>query len=399
MLKTTEDEQPLLRIIWVTNVAAPYRLPVWEELGSISRLDVVLLENNASLSRGHRNRGSDWKTKEDAERSFSYKFAKAIRVSAGAGRYYIGLGGIIKLVRGCDAILLGGWESPAYWQLLFWAKIFRKRTVGFYESTLASNKYSGGPIAHARTRFFKSLNAVVVPGKSAAEAIGKFGVEQHRIFTGFNAVDVKEINTVASQIRAEVPISGGTISKNILFVGQLIKRKNIHSLINALFSIGDPEYRLTIVGEGPEELSIRALCSELDLNDQIEFLGPVEYEAIPEILARHATLVLPSTEEVWGLIVNEALAAGIHVVVSDVCGVVASIKSMSGVFDYHGNDSTALASAIKLSSNGWAGPIVHPDILEYTPALFAHMFYKALAACSVDSLDLLAPVADKIKRT
>jgi glycogen synthase len=92
----------------------------------------------------------------------------------------------------------------------------------------------------------------------------------------------------------------------------------------------------------------------------------------------HSVLVLPSYEEVWGLVVNEALACGLHVVVSLVCGVAPTVAGMRGVW-LCDTSQAALAHAIRLSCAAWSGPINQPEILQHTPQAFAETFLEASA--------------------
>jgi hypothetical protein len=111
-----------------------------------------------------------------------------------------------------DAVLLGGWESPAYWQALIVARRRKLPTIGFFESTLQTSKCASGPIARARLHFFLLLDAVVVPGVAAEEAVLAMDVPRDRIHVGFNAADVKLINRDAEEWRT-------LISKSVTFLG------------------------------------------------------------------------------------------------------------------------------------------------------------------------------------
>lgn len=270
--------------------------------------------------------------------------------------------------------VIGGWESPAHWQALLDCKINGVRTVGFYESTLQSNRFHSGPIAAARSAFLKTLDAVVVPGVAAREAVLRYGVNPDRIHQGFNAVDVQGIHRKVNEVRESLPAPSG---HNFLYIGQLIDRKNVGSLIEAFASMANSFDRLTIVGAGENLTSLEAQAGLLGIGNQVSFVGLVAYSELPGIFARHGTLVLPSSGEVWGLVVNEALAGGLHAVVSSSCGVAPSVAGMRGV--YIGEPgSEALSLLLHASREEWAGPIKEPAILQHTPKAFADVFALAL---------------------
>jgi glycosyltransferase involved in cell wall biosynthesis len=108
------------------------------------------------------------------------------------------------------------------------------------------------------------------------------------------------------------------------------------------------------------------------------FAGFVENADLPAILGGQHTLVMPSRQDVWGLVANEALAAGLHVVVSDAAGVSESIEAMRGVF-LAPPEVAALAEQLRRSAAAWTGRIEHPEILVHDPAAFARVFSRALA--------------------
>lgn len=108
----------------------------------------------------------------------------------------------------------------------------------------------------------------------------------------------------------------------IIFIGQLVRRKGVDLLIQALEPIFKqyPNLFLTIVGAGEVEASLRAEVEALNLSERVIFEGVMPADKIPARLAAADLLVLPSRWDGWGLVVNEAFAAGVPVIVSDCCG-------------------------------------------------------------------------------
>jgi glycosyltransferase involved in cell wall biosynthesis len=279
-------------------------------------------------------------------------------------------------MRTLDAVLIGGWEAPAYWQVLALSKLRRVRTVAFYESTPKSHRFDRGPIARARRIFFNHVDAVVVPGVAARDGLVEIGVPPERIYTGFNAVDVRHFYEATTKHRQEHQVNA--VGHRFIYLGQLIKRKRVDRIVEAFHAIAAEDDSLTIVGEGEEQPHIAALICNLNLESQVRLIPGVLNVDVPAILSEQHTLVLASDEEVWGLVANEALASGLNVVVSANCGVAPSIKNMSGVHTAQTNSLRDLSTAMKASRASWCGPISAPDILSYTPQEFARVFYRAL---------------------
>ncbi|WP_341924211.1 glycosyltransferase family 4 protein [Nocardioides psychrotolerans] len=370
-------------MLWITNLAAPYRKPVWEALATDHDLDVRLTSHrDAPDALG---RGEDW---FDLGSTVYRTTPLRVRAPAWSGNHHLPLAaGVSELVDGADIVVLGGWEAPVYWQFLWAARRAHKPTVGFYESTLATQNFTRGPIARMRELFFRALDSVVTPGLDASTALTAMGVPSPNIYTGFNAVDVTTIHDNAAAMRSGLD-TRKPAPHRFLFLGQLVARKNVASLLRAFSELPDSEATLTIVGSGPDRLGLELLAAGLPGNQKVTFLGPVDSATVPSLLARHDTLVLPSTEEVWGLVVNEALAAGLHVVVSRHCGVAHSVQEMRGVFVCESGASSIL-ERMQASTENWQGHVPEPEILEHTPAAMAAVFRKAFDAISpsVDIVD------------
>jgi glycosyltransferase involved in cell wall biosynthesis len=104
-----------------------------------------------------------------------------------------------------------------------------------------------------------------------------------------------------------------------VFVGQVIERKGLDVLLTAL-GPGLPHVSLRVIGDGDMREACELQVEALGLQDRVTFEGVVPAEAIPERIARADVLILPSRWDGWGLVVNEALAVGVPVIVSDRCG-------------------------------------------------------------------------------
>jgi glycosyltransferase involved in cell wall biosynthesis len=350
-----------LDIAWVTNVGAPYRHPVWAAMAEKSDFSVGLLGDNEP------NR--QWSG--DLPPGVAKMRARA--VAAHRGEFHLYLLWAPLLHRSLDVVILPGWESPAAWELLVEAKLRGVRTVAFYESSAGSHRFSRGPVAAMRGWFFRRVDAVITVGAASRAAVLGFGVSPDRIIATQNTVDVRGIHDgrrEAATVHARADKFG--------YVGQLIPRKNVDGLIEA-FALLPESARLLIAGEGPEEASLQALATELGVSSRIEFRGYVPYESVPALLSEIATLVLPSKSEVYGLVVIEALAAGLQVVVTDNCGVYADVSDLAGVFAAE-LSATSLRKAMLTSAERWEGPLDHPVVLARTPEAMAN---DVLRACEV----------------
>ncbi len=371
----SEGEPGPVGVLWITNFPAPYRIPVWDALGETFRVMISVIVSPDSFSLDAPDRGREWLTAAIDEKNFSLQSINTIRPrKIRRPLHFLTRPSSIKPYRDIGCVVLGGWEEPVYWQLLIWAKLTGKSTVGFYESTVVSQTHKHGMVSLARRIFFRSLDAVVVPGRAAKSAVRGMGVPEERLFEGFNAVDVEAFNR-ARRTQVFVPSMG----HKFVYVGRLIDLKNVPLIIRAFASIASPGDRLSIIGSGDRKTELLQLIAELGVSSQVTLAGAVDYSSLPRELAQHDTLVLASESEVWGLVVNEALASGLQCVVGDRCGVGASVQDMRGVYMAQTNIES-IAKHMEMSRTDWQGPIANPEILAYTPRRFAGVFGAAIEA-------------------
>lgn len=106
--------------------------------------------------------------------------------------------------------------------------------------------------------------------------------------------------------------------QTITCVARLVPIKNLHNLLKAwkLIEAKKTGYKLVIIGSGPDLESLTRTKKGLRLST-VEFVGVVDNAAIPEYYFNTDALILPSLQESWGLVVNEAMAAGLPVLLSD----------------------------------------------------------------------------------
>jgi glycosyltransferase involved in cell wall biosynthesis len=334
---------------------------VWTALSSLCQLSVGLLADNEPNRR--------W-TAELPDRVDAVR-VRAVAAHWGEQHLYFLTAAALKR-RNPDVVILPGWENPAAWQVLVEAKLKNVACIAFYESSLSSHRFARGPVAFVRRLFFRHVDAVVTTGEASSQAVRGFGVPRGLIIQTQNAVDVTLFRAAAQNESAR---GSAERSRCFLYVGQLIARKNVDGLLRA-FATLDDDAELVIVGEGSCDGSLRQLASELGVESRVHMLGYVDPIDLPTQLARAGTLVLPSRREVYGLVVNEALASGLHVVVSTRAGVHVEVAHMEGVYSVE-PEPVALARSMRDSANDWRGPVTEPAILARTPEAMAKDVLRA----------------------
>ncbi len=245
-----------------------------------------------------------------------------------------------------DVCILPGYAPKQVLAVMLAAKSLGIRTVMMNESHAGT----------ARARFFGTIvkrqlmalfNSALVGGNPQKRYLRSFGFPQEKIFLGYDAVDNDYFSTRADEVRANADEirSRFDLPRNyFLSLGRFVGKKNLATLIRAyrLFLNTNPRAKthLVMVGSGEEESALRKLCLELRLAiydktktgiaenktpaaqdiPGVHFYGFRQIEQNPIFYALADAFVLPSLWEEWGLVVNEAMASGLPVIVSEAAG-------------------------------------------------------------------------------
>ena len=107
----------------------------------------------------------------------------------------------------------------------------------------------------------------------------------------------------------------------LLFVGRLVRQKGLHVLLTACARLKDKfEFSLVVVGDGPERAPLAALSRRLRLDDRVRYAGWVATNGTARCFGAADVFVLPSLEEPWAIVVNEAMASGLPVIATRCTG-------------------------------------------------------------------------------
>jgi glycosyltransferase involved in cell wall biosynthesis len=106
----------------------------------------------------------------------------------------------------------------------------------------------------------------------------------------------------------------------ILYMGQIIRRKDGVTAIHGLRKLSDRDWEFDVVGNGPDLRRWRQVASEGGVADRVHFRPAVDNRVIGSLLQHADLFLLPSRRDGWGAVVNEALMSGVPVICSDNCG-------------------------------------------------------------------------------
>jgi glycosyltransferase involved in cell wall biosynthesis len=131
-----------------------------------------------------------------------------------------------------------------------------------------------------------------------------------------------------------------------LFVGNLIPRKGLHKLLEAcslLKDSGHSDYTLVIAGDGDQRQELEAFVRSQNLNEQVQWLGRVDYEKLGFYFQAADVFVFPTLEDVWGLVAVEAMLFGLPILCSKWAGAAELVAEEKNGYVFDPDDSAKLA--------------------------------------------------------
>lgn len=176
----------------------------------------------------------------------------------------------------------------------------------------------------------RRCDSALVGGRKQAEYLASLGFPQERIMLGYDVVDNAYFNAGSAEARRDcLSLRAALNLPHLYFFAstRFLPRKNIDGLLRAYaayrstcFSAGvHAPWGLVIAGSGEEEASLHALVSELKIDD-VHFAGFVQYDQLPIYFGLASAFVHPAKAEAWGLVVNEAAACGLPLLVGRTVG-------------------------------------------------------------------------------
>ena len=214
-------------------------------------------------------------------------------------------------------------------------------------------------------RFARRVDFILAIGQLATEWYARCGFPRDKIF---------EFCYVAEKpIAIEFPISPQNDSMHLLFVGQLIRRKRLDLLLQALSKLQTASWVLRVIGDGPEFHSLNHLSRQHGLSDRVHFIGGLDNGHVRRELANSDVLVLPSDWDGWGAVVNEALMSGTRVVCSNFCGAADLIKGKGCGEVFQAGSLVSLADSLEREfAKGPVSSLERQAIIHYSETFNGH---------------------------
>ena len=204
-----------------------------------------------------------------------------------------------------------------------YALLTRKRLVIWFYCTLHTERDISWKQRLLRKVLIRTADAFIGMGIEARRYLESLGVHPEAIFDARNAIDIGPFQSQVGEqrrisVRRRLQVSGLCF----LYVGRINQLKGVDRLLEAwdvFYAQNGVEATLVLAGDGPERPNLEKSVASCGLSN-VRFLGHVEPEELPEIFLAADVFVFPTLQDVWGLVVNEAMTFGLPVICSKYAG-------------------------------------------------------------------------------
>jgi glycosyltransferase involved in cell wall biosynthesis len=306
-----------VKLAIVRNAMAPYVHPLFEMLSH--HLDLIVYYYSGESS------GIKWDL-WPRNYDYRYKTLPGISLKTSIGDQNLNLSIITELILNKPHVLiLEDYTSPTTWFALAIAKLLKIPLIYWTEGVKEHKSVLGAITRPLRILFVKKSNAVVVPGRLSKNHVISLGANAEKVFIAPNAIDnelfiklSRRYQLRKEELKGQLELKGKVV---ILYVGRLVEEKGVRSLLEAYGKLKSEINGITlvIVGYGKLYNALQKLCRTKKIDDVIFTGAVVDYKQVIRYYSMADVFVLPTLGDVWGFVINEAMACGLPIISTKAC--------------------------------------------------------------------------------
>lgn len=276
------------KVLYISNIEVPYRARFFNELAKSCDL-TVLYERKKSATRD-----SKWSTSIGADYRIKYLKGKNI------GNENAFSFGILKELKGYDRIIIGCYNSPVQMLAILYMRLLK---IPYYLNIDGEIFAEGKGIKNQLKRFFlRGAEGYFAAGEKSAESLRKIVGDKTIIPYYFSSLSAEEIEINAA-------FASSLRNNTILVVGQYFDYKGMDIVLLAAKKV--PELQFKFIGMGSRT---ELFLQENEISENVEVIPFLQKKELEEEYKHCGMLVLPSRQECWGLVINEAASFGMPIV-------------------------------------------------------------------------------------
>src|SRR5579864_6606340 len=334
------------KLALLTNMIAPYRLPLFLVLGD--QFDLLILHGGREANRDSWGNVEDILSNAKVVRAWGWQipFKQKLNGKVFNERlFHITPGFIWHLLRfRPDAVITSemGFRSAV---ALAYGTIFRKPVWIGWEGTRHSERKIDSVRKALRKIVAFWADRWITSGVASTEHLLDLGVKREKILQSQNSVDEKQF---------QAPVEPAWLLHPrpvVLYVGRFIELKGVRLLLDAAATVqrAGREFSLLLVGEGRERQALEQRVAELGLKN-VHFQPAQPPERMPSVYRSADLVVFPTLQDVWGFVANEAVLCGVPVLCSKYAGCAAELFPADNIFSP--DDPTEFAEKLEAAIAG-----------------------------------------------
>jgi len=298
------------KILFLTTYAAPYRVAFFDELGKSAEVTVLFSDRKENQT----HRAKEW----FVEGKGHFRAVQLEKCVFSRNGKHLCVDVLDWLKQPWDEIILCGYSCPTV--MLSMAYLHLRRIPFWMEVDGGLIRQDSGLKYAFKKLLVSSASGWLSSGRATTEYLVHYGAKRDAVreypFSSLHETDLLTAVPSAEEklaLRRELGLEDG---KMILSIGQFIHRKGFDVLLQAA-SLLEPGVTIHIVGGTPTQEYLD-MCKELGLTN-ICFDGFMKKETLIRYYQAADLFVLPTREDIWGLVINEAMAYGLSVITTDRC--------------------------------------------------------------------------------
>ena len=324
----TTSARGLRKLAVLTNIVAPYRLPMYERLAK--EFDVRVFYSGAEGNRRQWAPASHVDSRLSLSRSWgcSLSWTRHERGVAVEKFLHVNPGLLADLYRWRPDAVISSEMGFRTITALSYGKLWKKPVWVWWGGTLHTERMISSSKRKVRQWLAKEVQHWFSYGSTSTEYLLTLGVRQQLV------TDLQNCVPEAPYLTAVPPALHLQPRPVLLYVGQLIPRKGVDLLVEAAAKLQAEglEFSLVLVGDGSERPAIQSKVDAFKLQN-VHFLGFQSPDRLPALYRSADVLIFPTLVDIWGLVVNEALWSGLTVLVSQYAGCARELVSPGSTFD------------------------------------------------------------------
>lgn len=333
------------RILAISEIPTPYRLPLYRAIAERPELDFEV------VFCAPEQPDRPWALDEELV-SVPHRVLRNVPLRLrprSSGFVYEVNPAIVSVLRETkpDLLVIGGYSVFAEQAAIAFARLTATPYILHSESHLLKPRSALVRAAKrgGLTPIVSGAAAGLAVGSAAARYLAAYGLHPGRIRIFPNTIDVEAFRTAADSARTragEIRAKRGLPDRFQLFAGRLVEVKGVRDYLRARELLGADALPAVFAGDGP-------LLDEVVGAPGVRHVGFQQRDELIELFALAETTVVPSLSEPWGVVVNDALASGCPVIVSDAVGAAEDLvrDGVNGRV-YPAGDVAALAAVLRM---------------------------------------------------